>query len=412
MAAPSNLPSAKRVAEMCFDAYRLTADQNCDIALRGNLEALAEHFSELGILKSVFIEELVPWNSFARPSNVGHAAIADLLITGAAAAALSSNYDILIERRAWDYGSDFRGSLDGDEANVDSAKRSALLKFHGCSHRDKVSTIWAPSQFQDPVIAGRIARSKTWMAANLREKDLLVVGFWSDWDYLNQLLGAVLRDVAPLSVTVVDPSKTNQLQQKAPDLWALAHSQNVIFNHVLESGADVLDDLRRTFSKNYVRQFLAAGRPAFEAEVGIECAVVLLESPDFDSETLYDWRRDAEGVPSGEPAVMTHPTHAEALGFFHLLLRHAGADLVPTGYHIHGRIIRVINGAGAILGTLRTKFVEAPAALGADIVVAVGATDLGLPGNVVRRGRVGDVVRPEAGGEWFDMQSARAELNI
>jgi hypothetical protein len=45
-----------------------------------------------------------------------HAAIADFLLTRAAVAGLSTNYDTLIELRAWDYGADFRGSLDGDEA--------------------------------------------------------------------------------------------------------------------------------------------------------------------------------------------------------------------------------------------------------------------------------------------------------
>lgn len=60
------------------------------------------------------------------------------------------------------------------------------------------------------------------MAANLRQKDLLVVGFWSDWAYLNILLGTVLDGLAPLSVTVIDLADAAALQAKAPDLWALA----------------------------------------------------------------------------------------------------------------------------------------------------------------------------------------------
>lgn len=146
MAPPSSLPSARRLAEMCFDHYRLTADPNCDLALRGDLEAFAEHFVGLNTLKPVFIDRLVPWIAFTRPYNAGHSAIADFLITRAFVAGLSTNYDTLIERRAWDYGFDFRGALDGDEANVDSARQGPLLKFHGCSHRDRLSTVWAPSQ--------------------------------------------------------------------------------------------------------------------------------------------------------------------------------------------------------------------------------------------------------------------------
>jgi hypothetical protein len=92
MAPPSNLPSACRVAEMCFDAYQVRVDPHIDPALRQNLEALAEYFVGLNTLKAQFIENLVPWKDFERPPNPGHAAIADFLITKAAVAGLSSNY--------------------------------------------------------------------------------------------------------------------------------------------------------------------------------------------------------------------------------------------------------------------------------------------------------------------------------
>jgi hypothetical protein len=99
MAAPSSLPSARTVAERCFDKYRVESDPDCDVSLRGDLEALAEHFAGLNTLESIFIERLVPWPAFVRPSNAGHAAVADFLITRAAVAGISSNYDTLIERR-------------------------------------------------------------------------------------------------------------------------------------------------------------------------------------------------------------------------------------------------------------------------------------------------------------------------
>ena len=413
MAPPSSLPSARKVAEQCFDEYRLAVNPNLDPALRGDLEALTAYFANLNILKSVFIEKLVPWQkfSFATP-NVGHAAIADFLIVRAVVAGLSSNYDTSIERRAQDYGFDFLCSLDGDEAVRHAATQGPLLKFHGCSQRDRSSTIWASSQLQDQVIAERMHKSKTWMAANLRQKDILVVGFWSDWQYLNQIIGAALNDVNPLSVTVADPSDAGQLQQKAPDLWALAHAKNVSFDHVQESGADVLDELRCAFSKNYIRQVIAAGQQALEQELDVPLDPAWLDVADSDSETLYGWRRDAEGVPIGKPATKRWPENGEVLGFFHLLLRQAGAQQKGDAYEMTGRTIRVINGRGEFLGNLRTRFVEAPVIPNADIVVAVGATDLGLPGNIVRCGRVGDFIRPEPGGKWFDMSSAREELNI
>ena len=412
MATPSNLPSARAVAKECFDKYFLESDPNCDLALREDLEALAEHFAGLNTLESVFIRHLVPWPDFVRPSNAGHAAIADFLITRAAVASISSNYDTLIERSAWDYGSDFRASLDGDEATEDAKHHGPLLKLHGCSQRDRPSTVWARSQLGDPTIAERIEKSKTWMATHLRQKDLLVVGFWSDWDYLNAVIGSALVDVQPLSVTVVDLSPTDTLQEKAPDLWTIAHADNVNFEHVQESGADVLDELRCAFSTSYLRQVLAAGQTAFQQATGTACNPDWLIIEEFDSETLYAWRRDAEGVPSAKPAAQIRPGNSEALGFFHLLLRKSGAVERADGYDLNGRTIRVINGAESILGSLRARFMEPPAAIAADVVVAVGATDLGVPSNVVRGERAGDIVRPGAAGIWLDMPGARAALNI
>jgi hypothetical protein len=154
------------------------------------------------------------------------------------------------------------------------------------------------------------------------------------------------------------------------------------------------------------------GREAFEDATGVICDPVWLEIADFDSETLYGWRRDAEGVPSSRPATMKRPGDWEALGYFHLLIRQAGGEQHQEGYRLNGRTIRVVNGASAVLSKLRARFVEPPTTISADFVVAVGATDLGLPGNVVRPGRPGDVVRPAAGGVWFDDLGARAELNI
>lgn len=412
MAPPSNLPSACKVAQRCFDKYRLESDPNCSLALRDNLEALAEHFANLNTLQSVFIEHLVPWPAFVRPSNKGHAAIADFLITRAAVAGISSNYDNLIERRAWDYGAHFRGSLDGVEANVDSINQAPFLKFHGCSFRDPRATVWAPSQLNDPTISARIARSKVWMAANLRQKDLLVVGFWSDWRYLNSVIDEALIDMQPLSVTVIDPSPTNTLEQKAPELWKIAHAQNVTFEHVQESGAVALDELRHAFSSNYLRQVLVAGQAAFEHATGVQCDPAWLDIGNFDTEALYGLRRDAEGMSAAEPAKLLRPANPEALGFFHLLLRRAGAVQRADGYDLNGRTIRVLNGALSILGTLRGKFVEPPAAMHSDIIVAVGATDLVVPGNVVRSGRVGDVIRPDPAGEWYDLPGARTALGI
>jgi hypothetical protein len=400
------------VAAASFDKYVLETDPHCDPAMRCDLEAFAQHFVNLRTLETVFIESLVPWSLFVRPPNAGHAAVADFLVTRAAAAALSANYDTLIERCAIDNGFDFQVALDGDEATVRARTQSPLLKFHGCANRDRLATVWAPSQLGQPPIAGRIERSKAWMGANLRQKDLLVVGFWSDWAYLNSLLGTVLDGLAPRSVTVIDMADAAALQAKAPELWALAHGPNVDFTHVRESGADALDELRREFSRNYLRSVLAAGRDAFEATTGAACDAAWLEVPDFDSETLYGLRCDAEGVPAGQPASQSRPSQCEILGVFHLLLKRAGAVSNALGYDLGGRSIRVVNGAGSALSQIKVRFAEAPTVAATDMVVAAGATNLPLPGSVVRPGVAGSFMRPAALGHWFDLDGARAELGI
>ena len=412
MAPPSGLPSARSVAEHCFDKYRLESDPDCDAAMRGDLEALAEHFVVLNTLQSVFIESLVPWPDFVRPYNIGHAAIADFLITRAAVAGISSNYDTLIERSAWDYGADFQASLDGDEAIQCEVRQGPFLKIHGCSQRERRSTVWAPSQLTDPVISERIDKSKVWMAAGLRQKDLLIVGFWTDWEYLNSIIGTALEGVDPRSVTVIDPLPTQELQVKAPQLWDVAHADNVEFEHVQESAAEALDELRRAFSTSFLRQVLAAGQRTFEQTLGIDCNNSWLDVSNADSETLYAWRRDAEGVSRSTPAKKIRPEGSEALGFFHLLLRQAGATPHEEGYELNGRVVRVINGGQAILGTLKARFREPPAMKSPDVVVAVGATDLPVHENIVRPGEVADILRPAPGGLWLDFLGARKELGI
>ncbi len=412
MAPPSSLPSAWSVAASCYDRYVMSIDPACPPELRGDLEALAEIFARDDTLGSVFIEALVPWESFVRPPNAGHAAVADFLITRMAAGAVSANYDNLIERRAQDYGFDLAASLDGDEATVRARKHAPLLKFHGCSVRERRATVWTASQLtEDGVVAARIAKTKTWMAANLREKDLLVVGFWSDWSYLNAILAEAMTGVAPLSVTLVDLAGEDVLQAKAPELWTLANSGNVRFAHVRRSGAEVLDELRRAFSQGYLRKVLHAGRAALERETGAACEPTWLDPPDLGSEDLYGLRRDAEGVPATAAATLRNPGRSEVLGYAHLLLRRAGAVQTSIGYDLAGRRVRVVNGSGTLLQTTQDRFRETPFDV-ADVVVCAGAIDVGLPVNLVREGRPGDIIRPGASAAWLDLPAARQELGV
>jgi hypothetical protein len=249
------------------------------------------------------------------------------------------------------------------------------------------------------------------MAANLREKDLLVVGFWSDWSYLNAVLAEAMTGVAPLSVTLVDLAGEDVLQAKAPELWTLANSGNVRFAHVRRSGAEVLDELRRAFSRAYLRKVLHAGRAAVERETGAACESAWLDPPDLGSEDLYGLRRDAEGVPATAAATLRNPGPSEVLGYAHLLLRRAGAVQTSVGYDLAGRRVRVVNGSGTLLQTTQDRFRETPFEV-ADVVVCAGAVDVGLPVNLVREGRPGDIIRPGASAAWLDLPAARQELGV
>jgi hypothetical protein len=413
MGKPTLGPSAKEVSQICFDSYVTSTGATLDPGMRDDLEKLADYFYDNRTLQSVFIAGLVPWSRFVRPPNAGHVVLADFLWIRAVAAALSSNYDTMIERHAGNCGADLRPSLDGSSATTRAPFHSPLLKFHGCQFCDADSTVWTKKQLADGAIAKRIESSRVWMEANLQHKDLLVVGFWSDWAYLNTILGSVLGVVAPASVTVIDPSDSGQLQAKAPQLWALAHSAGVTFNHVQEYAEVALGELHRAFSKAYLRKLLNSGKAAVETERGAACDPAWLTPPNLGAEDLYGLRRDAEGVPSTKPARLREPMPGDVLGMFHLLMVSAGAVANAGGYQLGGQQIRVINGANMLLSTLHEAFSdEPPVVSSANIVVGVGALDLPYPGSVIRAGSPGGVIRGAATGEWLDLAAARARLGV
>lgn len=89
-----------------------------------------------------------------------------------------------------------------------------------------------------------------------------------------------------------------RLEAKAPQLWPLAHSAGVTFNHVQEYAEVALGDLHRAFSKAYLHKSLNSGKAAVEAERGAVCDPAWFAPPNLSAQELYGLRRDAEGVPS------------------------------------------------------------------------------------------------------------------
>jgi hypothetical protein len=405
--------SAVRVARSCYDKYAPT--EVLAAALRDNPDALAGHFFTSGQFTSVFIGNLVPWNDLTGSPNAGHAAVSDFLITRAINGALSANFDTLIENWAAEHKIVLRGALDGQEAVAFAQTTSPLLKFHGCLVRDQTQTLWTQQQLQDPVIQQRIQSCSAWMTLNLPGKDLLVVGFWTDWGYLNGVLADALAGPAAVSVTVVDPLGQAELQQRAPVLWATLTGLSGQFQHIQASGNDVLTELRIGFSKVWLRKFFQLGRPLIEAG-GANCSPDALEpAADLAAGDLYNLRRDSEGVPYDRAAQSKEPLHdAAQAAYMHLLLLGANATRKGPWYEHDGRTVRVVQGAGEGLSVVQERYKEAPTLEQADVVVCAGAIDLGVPGRVVASGQGSSLVRPARGGDaqWFTLDQARAELQI
>jgi len=252
---PSNLMSAVRVSRACYDKY-----QHIKVlppAMRDGIDQLAGHFHGTHEFESVFLGNLIPWRELVGEPNAGHAAVSDLLISRAADAALSANFDLLVEQWAMSRKIDLRGALDGREAMAFRSETSPLLKFHGCMLRGRDETLWTQAQLNEPKIADRIKACADWMRLELPGKDLLVVGFWTDWGYLNNVLADSLSATTFGSVTVIDTAAAADLQTKAPTLWATLTGGTATFRHLPASGADALLELRVAFSKVWLKKFYA-----------------------------------------------------------------------------------------------------------------------------------------------------------
>jgi hypothetical protein len=405
---PSDLMSAVSVSRVCYDKY---APLPLPPAMRDDIDQLAGHFYSTHQFKSVFIGHLVPWDDLTGRPNHGHAAVADFLICRAAEAALSANFDTLIENWANDQKIAMRGALDGHEAMAFAHATSPLVKFHGCHFLDRAETLWTQGQLGEPKITNRVTTCSHWMGLVLPGKDLLVIGFWTDWGYLNDVFANALNVAAFGSVTVVDPAPSANLQAKAPNLWTRLTGGTPNFRHLQASGADALAELRDAFSKVWLKRFYAMGEALIVADGKTYSAI----DPNVPGEDLYNSRRDAEGVPYNRAARLKQPpAHAEEAAFFHHLLLLASATRNGSWYNLGGRLIRVVQGAGQSLNAVRQRYKEPPALPQPDLVVCAGSLDLNTPGTIVATGAGASIIRPAPGGtaHWVTLQQARGDLSI
>lgn len=334
MAAPSNLPSALQISRKCYDAWQPVTMLPID--LREDIDRLAGHFHTDGTFGSIFLKRLVPWNELDGFPNDGHAAVADLLVCHGARGVLTANFDRLIEQWAGSRKIELRGALDGQEA-MDCTVTNPLLKFHGCMIRDRERTLWTQAQLNEPDIDRRIKSCSEWMNLTLPGKHLVVVGFWTDWGYLNEVLANAFTNTNASSVTVIDPSSTHELECKAPLLWQKLNALSNTFEHVQGSGDVALAELRTGFSKIWARKYFTAGANVAGSLV-----------PDIDTlsgDDLYNLRRDAEGVAYNRAATLASPpASATQAAYLDIKLLTAGAVyeriLVRICGNIHSSVKR------------------------------------------------------------------------
>ena len=237
MSPPTQLFSAGALAERCAGRYTQVTGTQLPNEIRSDLERLVDHC--LGLNRFRELLHFVPWESFFRNPNDGHIAIADFLCCGALTLAATTNYDTHIEDAAMQLGEhDFQSVLDGVEVGELSDRHRPFLKLHGCCKRDRKNTLWAHSQIStNDVIRERLDNSANWLRGHLVGKDLVVVGFWTDWAYLNDVLSDAVAGSEPRTVVLVDPDDPQVLQEKAPKLWDWANQPETEFFHVPEDAA-------------------------------------------------------------------------------------------------------------------------------------------------------------------------------
>lgn len=411
MGSPSSLPSAANIAADAKRKYDAIYGAG-RAPLSSNIEEQTEFFFQRNELASVYFRTLIDPNVFAAPPNEGHFAVADLLMIQGIQTAITTNVDVLIETAGQHLYGQIGAGLDQAEVAALSPRISPLLKIHGCRQKDHENMVWAPGQILEQPTCGRIASSAQWLSQRLLDRDLLVVGYWTDWDYLNQVLEYVLDQVHPSKVIVVDPADASVFQDKAPNLYALSDDVQNGFMHVRASGVDFLAALRKSFSKSFVRQLLNCGSEDFQDKFGNEPTQAITEPPDIDNHAFWCMRRDMEGCVPNNPAAMLAPPMEATVGLTVLQLRESGATSDGHYWLLNNKRIRVLRTPNELLHRVEARHArETAPATSPDIIIAVGAESDALPSDIVRGGSAATITRGTAG-RWLTRQQANEELGL
>ncbi|MFO1315870.1 MAG: hypothetical protein U1F58_09715 [Burkholderiales bacterium] len=409
MAPPSSLPSAATIASLAKAAYEAKFGP---APFGDDISEQADHFFRSGELVSLYLRTLVDKDAFAGHPNEGHYAVADLILIGALQTACTTNIDTMIETAGQLLYGHVESGVDANAMALVPAGVTPLLKIHGCRQFDLATTVWSALQLAGPPISDRIAGSANWLTHRLANRDLLIVGYWTDWDYLNQVLASVVGAVAPARVIVVNPADAAMLAAKAPHLMALGGRATVQFVHVRCLANEFLEPLRLAFSKSFYRQILASGIQEFVDLKGAVPDPAWLVPPDLSNDAYWQVRRDLEGCPPAKPAKERQPGAGPLMGLTLLQLRAVGA--IPDGatWSLGGRRIRLIRAEGKVLHRVQAAFAREMAPIVAsDVIVAVGAENLGLPPYVPRAGGPATITRG-ATSRWLTRLDAVTEFAL
>ena len=416
MAPPSSIPSADAIKRECAEKYRQAIGSALDPAATTDLEAMSRWFRQESRFNDLFIPKLVPWTKFNTSPNDGHETIADFLACGAIHAGVTTNYDRLVESSAARLGEPDFLPIVHEEDLPRSADHRPYLKVHGCAvlHKTRLETIWCREQLADPLISQRMTRFQTWLSANLLGRDLLIVGFWSDWAYLSDVLATTIAAIGPNSVVLVDPSPSNVIETKAPGLWAWAHRPGIAFSHEQQSGAEFLSELRERFSRTFLNRLLD---DAVATHQGLFGSPLSGHARALDGQAmpyLYALRRDLTGTTRNRPVRARLPlpefrTHAA----LHARLLERGATYDGHVYSFNGQHLRLLSGGGQLLSELKSRCsAEPPLPMSADRIICIGAVEEPGAASIVRPTATPGVIHGGITGRWTTAAELITELGV
>jgi len=410
MAPPSSLPSAAVVAAHCNDQNLLLTGAPLNDDIKGDLEKISRYFRGCNSFESFFIVKLVPWEKFKGEPNSGHTTIADFLACGTIVAAVTTNFDRLVEKAAERLGEpDFRAMVEIEDI-PQQTDYHPYVKIHGCEERNRQMTIWCREQLSDSSIITKMTAFKTWLSAHLIGRDLMFVGFWTDWGYLTDAFADSFADILPRHVYLVDPESEDALRQKAPGLWHWAHKPNITFHYIPESGAELLDNLRQRWSRVFLSRLTRDSQSTSILLFGRESPQPSTEG--YDSAALYALRRDLTGTPRTAPVRISVPQNSDHIAAaVHSRLLELGASYSEHIYTFQNKRVRLISGRGRLLSAVKSEYQqEPPISPREDIIICAGAISDSTPFHIVRADEPTSIVRKGSLDNWMTHNDFMTQL--